>query len=123
MGGRLAWLRSAWQMGRLKPLISQPVARELIHVLEYPKLRLDRGEREIVLGDHLPVCEVVKLPRKKLRLPACRDPADSMFLELAVAGSADFIVTGDRDLLALASSFSVPIVRPEEFHTRIGMPR
>jgi len=34
---------------------------------------------------------------------ACRDPRDDKSLELAVAGGADVIVTGDGDLLAIRS--------------------
>jgi predicted nucleic acid-binding protein len=34
-------------------------------------------------------------------LAACRDPDDDKFLELAVNGNADVIVSGDADLLAL----------------------
>jgi putative PIN family toxin of toxin-antitoxin system len=33
------------------------------------------------------------------RIRACRDPDDDRVLEVAVAGEADYIVTGDRDLL------------------------
>ena len=37
----------------------------------------------------------------KEKITACRDPKDNMLLELAVSGQADYIITGDRDLLAL----------------------
>src|SRR5580704_8167226 len=36
-------------------------------------------------------------------ITACRDPADGTFLDLAVNGHADVVVSGDRDLLALNS--------------------
>ena len=36
------------------------------------------------------------------RITACRDPTDDKFLELAVNGRADMIVTGDLDLLVLS---------------------
>ena len=35
-------------------------------------------------------------------ITACRDPDDDKFLELAVNGRADVIITGDDDLLVLA---------------------
>jgi hypothetical protein len=35
------------------------------------------------------------------RIAECRDPTDDKFLELAINGHADLIVTGDADLLAL----------------------
>jgi putative PIN family toxin of toxin-antitoxin system len=35
------------------------------------------------------------------RIRACRDPKDDKFLELAVIGDAELIISGDEDLLAL----------------------
>lgn len=46
------------------------------------------------------------------RVTACRDPTDDKFLELAVNGRADLIVSGDGDLLALHPFRQVPIVAP-----------
>jgi predicted nucleic acid-binding protein len=46
---------------------------------------------------------------------ACRDAKDDKFLALAVNGSADAIVTGDTDLLALHPFLGIPILRPKEF--------
>lgn len=48
-------------------------------------------------------------------IQACRDPKDDKFLELAVAGAASFIVTGDTDLLALDPFRGVQIVTPAAF--------
>jgi putative PIN family toxin of toxin-antitoxin system len=49
------------------------------------------------------------------RVVACRDPTDDKFLELAVNGGADSIVTGDADLLALNPFRDIPIVTPATF--------
>ena len=46
---------------------------------------------------------------------ACRDPNDDKFLEVAVNGRANVIVTGDKDLLALHPFRDIPIVRPQAF--------
>jgi uncharacterized protein len=46
---------------------------------------------------------------------ACRDPTDDKFLELAVNGHADFIVSGDADLLALNPFRGIAIVAPAAF--------
>jgi putative PIN family toxin of toxin-antitoxin system len=48
-------------------------------------------------------------------LRACRDPDDDKFLELAVLGRADVIVSGDADLLVLGSFRGIPIVDPAAF--------
>jgi predicted nucleic acid-binding protein len=49
------------------------------------------------------------------RIAACRDPKDDKFLELAVAGRADLIVTGDADLLVLNPFRDISIVTPAAF--------
>jgi putative PIN family toxin of toxin-antitoxin system len=49
------------------------------------------------------------------RLAECRDPTDDKFLELAVNGHADLILTGDKDLLVLNPFRGIPIVAPATF--------
>ncbi|MDQ3623269.1 MAG: putative toxin-antitoxin system toxin component, PIN family [Verrucomicrobiota bacterium] len=49
-------------------------------------------------------------------LPAiCRDPDDDLVLAAAVAGSCQYLVTGDNDLLVLGAFRDVKIVKPREF--------
>jgi putative PIN family toxin of toxin-antitoxin system len=45
----------------------------------------------------------------------CRDPNDDKFLELAVNGKAECIISGDEDLLILNPFRDIPIIRPVEF--------
>lgn len=103
-----ARVRQAWQAGRLKPLVSTTTAQELIRVLAYPKFRLSASDQRELLADYLPYAEVVTVPKPPPRAPDFRDPHDLPFLHLAAAGKADVLVTGDADLLALAS----PGIRP-----------
>jgi putative PIN family toxin of toxin-antitoxin system len=49
------------------------------------------------------------------RVAACRDPKDDKFLELAVNGRADLIVSGDADLLVLDTFRGIPIITPAAF--------
>ena len=60
----------------------------------------------------LAVAELVTISE---RIVACRDPKDDKFLELAVCGRADVIVSGDHDLLALHPFRYIPIVTPAAF--------
>jgi putative PIN family toxin of toxin-antitoxin system len=53
-------------------------------------------------------------------IQARRDPRDDKFLELAVAGAASFIVTGEADLLALHPFRGVHIVTPADFLAEFG---
>lgn len=49
------------------------------------------------------------------RIAACRDATDDKFLEVAVNGKADMIVSGDADLLVLNPFRGIPIVPPSAF--------
>jgi putative PIN family toxin of toxin-antitoxin system len=51
---------------------------------------------------------------------ACRDPNDLPILGTAVAGRAEVIITGDKDLLTLKTFRGIPIVRPGEFWSLLG---
>jgi uncharacterized protein len=114
-GGRVAVFRQLWQDNRFQPLVSKPTVTELIRVLAYPKFKLTPTEREDLLADYLPFCETVQMPIELPQIPPCRDPNDETFLYLATVGAADYLVTGDRDLLTLADVFNCPIVTAEHF--------
>lgn len=49
----------------------------------------------------------------------CRDPADDFLLSLAKDGTADFLITGDKDLLALSQIFSTQILTLSAFIEQI----
>jgi putative PIN family toxin of toxin-antitoxin system len=53
-----------------------------------------------------------------LHLHVCRDPRDDKFLEVAVHGRADPILTGDADLLALHPFQGIAILTPADFLQR-----
>jgi uncharacterized protein len=84
-------------------------------VLAYPKFKLTPIDREELLADYLPFCETVQMPIELPQIPPCRDPADEPFLYLALVGAADYLVTGDQDLLSLADVFNCPIVTATNF--------
>lgn len=113
--GRLTPLRQAWQAQRIQPLVSRVTAAELIRVLAYPKFRLSPEEQRELLADYLPCCKTVRIPEPPPKTPACRDPFDVPFLQLALAGKARALVTGDRDLLSLARGFACPILSADRF--------
>lgn len=113
--GRLGALRQAWHDVRCRPLLSQATAAELMRALAYPKFKLSAEEQQELLADYLPYCTTVHMPARPPRTPLCRDPFDVPFLQLALAGNADYLVTGDRDLLSLAGEFFCPIVTADQF--------
>jgi putative PIN family toxin of toxin-antitoxin system len=121
--GMTASLRVAWQAGECVPLVSTATAQELVRVLAYPKFRLDAQEQTELLADYLPFTEVVTVPHPPPVVPECRDPLDLPFLHVAQAGRAQWLVTGDADLLVLGRAERCEIVTPEEFRLHLGRHR
>jgi putative PIN family toxin of toxin-antitoxin system len=114
-GNAAARVRRAWQAGEFVPLISTETASELIRVLAYPKFRLEAYEQEELLADYLPYTLAVRIPNPPPTVPDCRDPFDVPFLHLAMAGKAHALVSGDRDLLALAPRLKVKVLTLDAF--------
>ena len=66
---------------------------------------MTQSEQDELLADYLPCAEIVRISHPPLLVPACRDPQDQPFMQLAVAGQAQALVSGDQDLLAIAVEF------------------
>ena len=109
-----------WREGAIDLLASEETLAELARVLDYPKIRqltsfsddrvqhfLEEFRKETILVEVQTEVKVV-----------VKDPTDTMFLALAVAGCADCIITGDtKHLLPLKSYHGIPIVSPSTFLT------
>ena len=104
-GGAAGQVRLAWQRGLLLPLASAATVQELVRVLAYPKFRLSPAEQDELLADYLPYAETVRIPQPPPTVPDCRDVLDLPFMHLAMEGKAQVLVSGDRDLLAIAAEF------------------
>ncbi|MDO8318945.1 putative toxin-antitoxin system toxin component, PIN family [Rhodoferax sp.] len=104
-GGLAGRLRMAWQTHEVLPLVNTDTAQELIRVLAYPKFHLSRPDQQQLLADYLPYSQTVHMPESMPTVPECRDPYDLMFMRLAVVGQAQVLVSGDKDLLTLATAF------------------
>jgi putative PIN family toxin of toxin-antitoxin system len=104
-GGSAGQVRLAWQRGAILPLVDTTTAQELVRVLTYPKFRLSHAEQTELLADYLPYTETVRGHKLAIALPACRDPNDVPFMQLAAKGKAKVLVSGDRDVLAIAEAF------------------
>lgn len=108
-------VRKAADEGRL--LMSEPTMLELVAVLGRAKFDpyvsvVDRQEFIRRLGRIAEMVPTVRVVR------ACRDPRDDKFLEVAVNGRADLIITGDHDLLELDPFMGIPILSPAAYLAR-----
>jgi putative PIN family toxin of toxin-antitoxin system len=73
---------------------------------------VDRSLREGVVQEYGRLCVLIPIP---VSIRACRDARDDKFLEVAVHGRADAIVTGDSDLLALHPFRGIAILTPADY--------
>ena len=116
-GGRLAWLRAAWQEGRIVTLADRDTAAELLRVLRYPKFRLSEAEQESLLADYLPYAESIPSNMEPIDHPELRDPDDLKFIVLAIRAKAEALVSGDADILDVRTRLTnTTVLTPAEFH-------
>ena len=99
------------------PLVSEATLDELSEVLSRGKFdkyvsREDRQHFLRLLGG---IARVVPVTRQ---IVACRDPKDDKFLDVALNGEAQLILSGDQDLLELHPFHGVEILRPADFLER-----
>ena len=97
-------------------LISRATLDELVEVLYRPRLRTKYELSDRVLRATIRLIVLRgELLQPGRRIIACRDPRDDKFLEVAVSGRAQVIVSGDEDLLTLHPFERIPIVAPARF--------
>ena len=98
---------------------TQQTFAELVGRLLEPKFDryVSRAAREGLLQRLHPIIEIVPVIQV---VRACRDSGDDMFLEAAVNGRADVIVTGDKDLLMLHPFCGVAILMPTDYLARVA---
>jgi putative PIN family toxin of toxin-antitoxin system len=74
--------------------------------------RLSSTEATRVVNDVLTYSRMV-MPTREIGI--CRDNKDNLVLACAAAGRADYIVTGDPDLLTLKNFEEISILNPRDF--------
>jgi hypothetical protein len=111
----------AWRGGAFDLVLSPPLLEELGRVLSYPRIRDARWMTDAEVVELLEVLAAGGIVVEgRPDVSASRDPSDDVFLAAAVEGRAEYLVTGDRDLLTLESYRRVSIVRPAAFITVLG---
>lgn len=94
--------------------LSTETFNELAEVLQRPKFDniISLENRSLFLRETLEVASLFDILEE---VNICRDPKDNKFLDVAIASSADYLITGDEDLLVLESIKNTPIISPREF--------
>jgi len=115
--GPSAAVLDAWRAERFALLVSPPILEEIARVLAYPKIaRRQRWSKQRIMTFVGDLGDLAIVTAGALRLSVIReDPDDDRYVECAVEGSAEYIVSGDRHLLTLGSYRNVEIVSPRAF--------
>lgn len=103
-------LYQSWRKRQFTLVTSEEQIEELIRVLSYKKLErfINKAESRILLeGLHRMAEITTNLPEVNLS----PDPDDNKIIATALAGNADYLVSGDKaDLLSLGSAHNIPIL-------------
>lgn len=107
-------LREAWQQGRVTPLLSIATYRELKRVLGYPMFKLEDQQITEVVALIGPFIEWVAIDGERAAaLPKCSDRSDQKFLQVALCGRADALLSYDRALLKMQRKLPFAVLKPE----------
>ncbi len=114
--GKVGAVLNRLRQGNYTLLYAPVLLEELVDVLARPRFREKYGVTEDVVKTLLALLMLRgETVFSHKTLSVCRDPQDNKFLEVALAGQADAIVSGDADLLALHPFEDIPIISPAEF--------
>ncbi|MHB8777706.1 MAG: putative toxin-antitoxin system toxin component, PIN family [Anaerolineales bacterium] len=115
LGGALETIIVAWKSGTFTLIVSDAIANEYHAVLKRPKFKIKRAELDDFSALLLDRAEFV-IPLETVNA-ILTDPTDNKFLEAAIAGKVNLIVSGDNHLLELKSFREIPIITAREFVT------
>ncbi len=99
------------QTGGFLEVVSQTLLDEYQDVLE----RKSEKSPKAIAAEIASVAARALLVQNLENVSASRDPDDDHILECALAGQADYVITGDRDLLVLGSFRGIPILTIRQF--------
>jgi putative PIN family toxin of toxin-antitoxin system len=113
LGGALVLILERWDEGRFTVIVTSEILGEYFEVLSRPKFRLKQETIDRITRYLYQFAEFV-VPEERIHFIEA-DPKDDKFLEAAVAGKVDFIVSGDSHLLDLKEFHFIPIISGREF--------
>ena len=113
LGGQTGKINDGWRAGKFLLVVSEEIVSEYLEVLQRPKLHLSARTIAIIVARVYRKAEFV-MPEEHIDIIQ-KDPSDNKFLEAAIAGKADYIISGDKHLLEIKQFQSIPILIAREF--------
>ena len=115
--GALELIMEKWDEGIFTVVVSSDILDEYFQVLNRPKFKLKQATKDKITRYLYQFSEFV-VPEESIHFIEA-DPKDDKFLEAAITGQVDFIVSGDKHLLDLKEFRSIRIITAREFLDQI----
>jgi uncharacterized protein len=105
------------EAGTIQVIISEDILDELARTLARPKLQKRLNQLGLEVDAVMTAVRrvVIIVVANPVQVPDLRDPKDEIIIAAAISGCVEFIISGDQDLLVLASVEGIPIVSPRDF--------
>ena len=113
LGGKLGVIIDEWKAGKFKLIVTDSIAHEYLDVINRPKFGIPKDEIVAATDYLLQIAEFVTPEEEILVIVA--DPTDNKFLEAALAGKVNYVVSGDNHLLEIGSFRDIPIIPARQF--------
>jgi len=113
LGERLKIIVDEWKAGKFKLIVSEAIAREYLDVINRPKFKIP--QIEIVTATEYLLQHAEFVTPEEVIIVIVADPTDNKFLEAAIAGKVNYIVSGDRHLLEFGTFREIPIIKAVDF--------
>jgi putative PIN family toxin of toxin-antitoxin system len=113
LGGALELILDKWAEEAFTLIVTSDILAEYFEVINRPKFKLKQATIDRIIRYCYQFAEFVVSEEHIQFIEA--DPKDDKFLEAAIAGNAEYIVSGDTYLLELKKFRSVPILTAREF--------
>ena len=116
-GGFPSKILDAWRLEKFQLLTSFAILEEISRVLQYPKIADRHGwskEKIRLFIEDLAHLTIPTPGERRLNVIA-EDPSDNRYLECAIEGEAEYVVSGDQHLLQLATYEGIQILTPKQF--------
>ena len=106
-----------WKKGDFTVIISEPILQEIDRVFHYSHIKSKRflTEQDIETVLQTLIKYSINVPIELKIEAILDDPEYNKFIEAAVEGNADYIVSGDRHLKSLKVYQGIKIISPSEF--------
>ena len=112
-GGNPRKLISLWEAGEVSLCLSKPIIDEYVEVLQGLGLQDEKQLGEL-LGLFATGIHVIFTARTPGLSVVADDPDDDKFIECGVALKADYIVSGDKALLAVENYMGIGVFNPKK---------